>query len=244
MQRVALITGSAKRVGRAIALELSQHDHAVVIHYRSSQTEAHALADQINAGGGTATTVSGDLSDPATCREIVENAHAAFNRLDVVINNAAVFESKSSDTVDAFDAGQWEHILRVNLVAPMAIVHAAVPYLGSSDNASVINLCDIAADRPWSSHLAYCASKAGLVTLTRALAKALAPAIRVVGISPGVAQFPESYGKKRRQELIASIPLARAGTPEEIARLVRFVAIEGTFITGEIITVDGGRSIS
>ena len=134
-------------------------------------------------------------------------------------------------------------MLRVNLTAPVALAYHAQKHLAARGRGRIVNLCDISAERPWSTHLAYCASKAGLVAATKALAKALAPRITVNGVAPGIAEFPDEYSERTRQDLIAQVPLRRAGTPEEVAQLVRFLVESGDYLTGEIIAIDGGRGI-
>lgn len=240
--RVALVTGAAKRVGRAVALELAGAGAGIVVHYGRSQQAAEATADDIRHLGVPAATVQGDLADPAAWPRIVAEAVAALARLDILVNNASSFPADDSDTLEAFDADRWAHMLQINLTAPAGLVHAARVHLAASGEGCVINFCDIAAERPWSDHLAYCASKAGLVALTKSLARALAPDVRVNGISPGIAIFPESYDDALRSKLIARVPLQRAGKPEDMARTARFLAVDAPFITGQIIHVDGGRS--
>ncbi|HNQ24790.1 MAG TPA: SDR family oxidoreductase [Phycisphaerae bacterium] len=240
---VALVTGGAVRVGRAIVTELAQAGCGVAIHYRKSAEQAAALAIEVAALGVPSCCLSGELEDPDSWAELVRGTVAKLGRLDVLVNNAAAFVF-GEDTVEGFDVRQWERMLRVNLVAPMGLVHHARRYLAASGRGSVVNLCDISAERPWPAHLSYCASKAGLVNVTRALARALAPEVRVNAVAPGIAEFPEYYSESLRRELIAQVPLKRPGSPEQVARAVRFLAESGDFITGQVIAVDGGRSIA
>ncbi len=239
----ALVTGGAKRVGRAIALELAAGGFDVVVHYERSETEAHETARDIASMGRRSAVVRGDLADPGAWGGVIEQTVAAMGRLDVLINNASVFLGETDDTLQAFDAEAWARIHRVNVTAPTALCHYAEMFLRASGRGCVVNLCDIAAERPWPAHLAYCTSKAALVAVTRALAGALAPDVRVNGVAPGIAVFPDEYDEKLRERLVSRVPLAREGTPQEVARLVRYLVTDGAYITGQIIPIDGGRSV-
>jgi len=239
----ALVTGGAKRVGRAIALELAAAGFDVVVHYHTSETEARQTAREIESMGRRGAVVRGDLADPGSWSGIIEQAVAAMDRLDVLVNNASVFLGELDDTLQAFDAEAWARIQRINLTAPAALCHHAEVFLRASGRGCVVNLCDIAVERPWPAHLAYCASKAGLAAVTKALARALAPDVRVNGVAPGVAVFPDEYDAKLRQRLVSRVPLAREGTPEEVAKLIRYLVTEGAYLTGQIIPIDGGRSL-
>jgi pteridine reductase len=241
--RVALVTGGAKRVGRATVLELARSGHDVAIHFRHARNEANSLAAEVIGLGRRAVAVTGDLLEPSSWPAIVEDTVAQLGRLDVLVNNASVFLMPQPDTAEDFDRVQWESILRVNVVAPMALSHAARPHLEAGGHGAIVNLCDISADRPWPDHLAYCASKAALTALTRGLARGLAPGIRVNGIAPGIAVFPEEYPDSLRKALTDRVPLRRAGSPEEIARVVRFLIEDAPYVTGQIITIDGGCSL-
>ncbi|UCG17386.1 MAG: SDR family oxidoreductase [Phycisphaerales bacterium] len=237
---VALVTGGARRVGRAIALELAGAGCDIALHFRRSQDDARATADDVAALGRRAELIQADFADPDAPRKVIESAVGAFGRLDVLVNNASVFDRMR---IDEFDLQAWERTMRVNLTSPAALVAYARPWLETSGAGKIVNVCDVSADRPWPSRLAYCASKAGLVSLTRALARALAPAVQVNGVSPGIAAFPDDCDASTRRRLIDNIPLRRAGSPQDIARTVRFLAREGDYITGQIINVDGGWSI-
>ncbi len=240
---VALVTGGAKRVGRAIVLELARAGCGVAIHYRDSRGEAEELEAAVSAMGRHAVTVAGDLNEPASWPAIIRESVESLGRLDVLVNNASAFLTGEPDSIDAFDPGRWESMFRTNLVAPMALCHHARPHLDAHGCGKIINLCDISAERPWAEHLAYCSSKAALAALTKGLARAMAPGVQVNGVAPGIAVFPEEYEEKMRRKLTGQVPLRRPGTPEEVARLVRFLAEAGDYITGQIISIDGGRSL-
>ena len=239
--KVALVTGAAKRVGRAIALELAQAGCDVAIHHNASQAEAVELSDHIAGLGRRTRLIRGDLADPHTPSRLVQQTIQALGRLDVLVNNAAVFGRMS---LDEFDREAWERELRINLTAVADLCHHARPHLEAADPGKIVNLCDIAAERPWPGHLAYCVSKAGLVCLTKALARGLAPAVQVNGIAPGIAEFPDDYDQQTRDRLVAKVPLGRPGTPQDVAAAVRFLVERGNYITGQILRVDGGRSIT
>lgn len=237
--RTALVTGAGRRVGKAIALRLARTGCDVAIHYNRSADEAGVVAVECQRLGVRSVAMAADLEDPNACRTLVAQVLAQFGRLDVLVNNASLFEPMD---VDHFSILQWERHLRVNVTAPMVLVHEARAALRVSKG-RVINLCDAANGRPWPSHIAYVVSKSALDTLTQALARALAPHVNVVGIAPGVAEWPENYDAETRAKLTARIPLGRAGTPEEIAAAVHFVLSEGDYITGAIIPIDGGRRL-
>lgn len=240
---VALVTGGARRVGRAIVLELARAGCDVAVHYRHSRSDAEALAAEVSTLGRRALLIAGDLSDPAFWPALTRMTVERFQRLDILVNNASSFLTDAADTVDQFRHEQWESTLRVNLVAPIALCHHAGPHLAAHGCGKIVNLCDIFGDRPWPDHLAYCTSKAALAAATKGLARALAPAVQVNGVAPGIAAFPESYSAETRRKLTSRVPLAREGTPEEVAKLVRFLVESGDYITGQIIPIDGGRSV-
>ncbi len=243
VEGVALVTGGAQRVGRAIALELARAGYDLSIHYLSSHREAESLAAEIRALGRRAVALKGDLAEPFTWSELVARTTDTLGRLDVLVNNASLFLTPTPDTLAGFNSEEWERMLRVNLIAPVGLCHHAAPHLAKGGDGCVVNLCDISAERPWPDHLAYAASKAGLVAMTKALARSLAPAVRVNGVAPGIAIFPASYTPEMREKLIERVPLKRAGTLADIARTVRFLCAPGSYVTGQVIGVDGGRSV-
>lgn len=237
--RVVLVTGAARRVGRAIALRLARAGCDLAVHYRRSATEAAETVAACRAHGVAAEAFGADLADPDAPEQLVRVVLARFGRLDILINSASVFERMS---LDEFDLDAWDHTLRVNLTAPAALTHAARDALRRAGG-RVINICDVATARPWPDHLAYMASKGGLDTLTKALARALAPEVNVVGIAPGTVAWPDAYDQETRDRLAERIPLKRAGEPEDVASAVHYVLSEGDYLTGSILAVDGGRSV-
>lgn len=241
---VALVTGAAVRVGRAIAVELAQAGYDIALHFHRSAEAAEAAAHHIHSRGRRCTLHAFDLAEPESPQRLIKETAEQHGRLDVLVNNAAVFEAAGGDSIESFDPAVWEHLLRINLIAPAALCHHATPHLRASRSGSIVNLCDVAAEHPWANHLAYCASKAGLVSLTRSLARALAPQVRVNAVAPGIAAFPEHYAAETRARLIARVPMKRSGTPEDVAGVVRFLVVEGAYVTGQVWSVDGGRSLA
>lgn len=239
-ERVVLVTGAGRRVGRAIALRLAQAGCHVAIHYGQSAADARQTADVCRATGGRAEIFGADLEDLAATADLVPRVLAHFGRLDVLVNNAAIFEPM---TIEEFTPPAWERTLRVNLTAPMVLAHAAHGALRRVGG-RIVNLCDVSTRHPWPGHLAYIVSKGALEILTQVLARALAPEVNVVGIAPGVAAWPDNYDQAARDRLTARIPLRRAGTPEDIAAAVHFVLHDGDYITGAVLPVDGGRHLA
>lgn len=245
----ALITGGARRVGRAVSLELARAGCDVAIHFRTSQEEARALAGEIQALGCQPMLVQADLADPGQTHGMIRQINAQWGKLDVLINNASVFDptplpQRMPDTEElATRVAAWERIFRVNVISPTMLARQAAVLMRREGRGRILNLTDILADRPMRDHDAYCASKAALASLTRSLARELAPEITVNAIAPGVAEFPEDYDQQTREKVIRRVPLQREGSPEELARLVVAILQHGDYITGQIIPYDGGRSI-
>lgn len=237
--RVVLVTGAARRVGRAIALRLASAGCRVAVHAHTSGADAERTAADCRVAGGAAEVFLADLADAAAAAGLVEAVAARFGRLDVLVNNASVFPPM---TFEQFTVTDWERTLRVNLTAPMVLAHAAGAALRTAGG-RIVNLCDAATARPWPDHIAYMVSKAALEMLTRVLARALAPEINVVGIAPGAVAWPAHYDEATRRHLTERIPLGRVGSPEDIAAAVHFVLSAGDYITGAIIPVDGGRHV-
>jgi pteridine reductase len=238
--KVALVTGAARRVGRVVALELARAGSHVAIHFNRSADAARELAGEVRAMGRRVTLVQGDLMDHDTPRQLVGAVVSALGRLDVLVNNASIFPRTPLGDIEWAD---WERVFRVNLFAPAMLCQRVAPYMRQAGSGRIVNFVDILAERPIRRYGPYCASKAALVSLTRSLARELAPEITVNAIAPGIAVFPEEYSESLRRELIDRVPLKRAGTPEDMARLVRFLVTEGGYITGQIVPVDGGRSV-
>ncbi len=237
--RVVLVTGAARRIGRAIAERLAQAGCNIAVHAHQSRAEAERTAQACRGHGVKAEVLIADLQDPHAVEALVADTCDKLGGLDILINNAAVFEPMRLDDLTLAD---WDRTLRINLTAPALLAHAAREQLCRS-HGRIINICDAATPRAWSDHLAYVVSKGGLETLTRALARALAPEVNVVGVAPGVAAWPEEYDADLRARLTARIPLQRAGSCADIAATVHFLLAEGDYVTGVVWPVDGGRGL-
>lgn len=238
---VALVTGGARRVGRAIAVALAQAGCDVAVHCRRSVEDARETVEHIESLGRRAVMIQADLADPGSAESIVVQVVEQLGGLSVLVNNASLWEAQS---LADLSAESWQAHLNVNLTTPALLAKAAWPHLRARPPGHVINICDIAADRPWAGYLAYCVSKGGLVTLTKALAKAMAPDVCVNGISPGVVMLPEDCDEATRRAALSRVPLKREGSANDVAATARFLVEQGGYITGQIINVDGGRSIA
>jgi pteridine reductase len=239
--RVLLITGGARRVGAEIVRTLHGAGAAVLLHYRDSAAAAIALAHDLNGIRPNSVVIErASLLDPAAPERLVEAALGAFGRIDVLINNASSFyPTPVGDITEA----AWNDLMGTNLKAPLFLSQAAAPSLRAHDGL-IINIIDIHALRPLKAHPVYSVAKAGLAMLTRSLARELGPEIRVNGIAPGPVLWPERpMDEELRREIIAKTALKRHGTPQDIARTALFLAQDAPYITGQIIAVDGGRSI-
>lgn len=239
--KVALVTGAARRIGAAIATRLHQSGADVAIHYRGSADEAAALADKLNAQRpDSASTFVADLTDLVSLRALVDDVLEWHERLDILVNNASRFYPTP---VGEINEVHWDDLLGSNVKAPLFLSQAAAPSLRAS-NGVIINIVDVHAQRPLRGHTVYGVAKAGLAMLTRSLAKDLAPEIRVNGVSPGAILWPEDEMSDETKDIIINqIPLDRAGDPDDIAACVLYLAQDAGYVTGQIIAVDGGRSI-
>jgi len=237
----ALITGAAKRIGACIAETLHAEGMNIAIHYRGSAADADALADRLNSQrASSAITVQADLLDMASLQQLVANVVDQTGRLDLLLNNASTFYPTPLDEVTEQN---WDDLLGTNLKAPLFLAQAAAPHLRETQG-GIINIVDIHAQRPLSNHPVYGPAKAGLAMLTRSLAKDLAPEIRVNGVSPGAILWPaDGMPEKVEQAIIKQVPLKRVGEPADIARTILFLVKDAPYITGQIIAVDGGRSV-
>jgi pteridine reductase len=237
----ALITGAGRRIGACIARTLHDHGMNIAIHYRGSAHDADQLAAELNAKRAeSAITVQADLLDSVRLAELVDDVVAQTGQLNLLVNNASTFYPTPLTEVSE---EHWDDLLGTNLKAPLFLAKAAAPHL-KKVNGNIINIVDIHAQRPLSNHPVYGAAKAGLAMLTRSLAKDLAPDVRVNGVSPGAILWPEDgMTEKVEQAIIKQVPLKRTGDPSDIAKTVLFLVKDADYITGQIIAVDGGRSI-
>lgn len=240
--KVVLVTGAVKRVGAAIARRLHRQGASLMLHYRSSERDAQALQAELNAARSKSVAlIQADLLDLAGLPEIVKNTLSRFERLDALVNNASTF---FPTPVGEITQGNWDNLMGTNLRAPLFLAQAAAPHLRKTGGA-IVNITDIHAERPLKSYVVYSVAKAGLVGLTRSLARELGPEIRVNGVAPGAILWPEdgSWDEVARQRVISHTLLKRTGDPDDIARAVHYLIAEAPYVTGQIIAVDGGRSI-
>ncbi len=243
----AIITGSTGRLGQAIALGLAAQGMDCICHYYQQEEAARSVAAQITAMGRRAATVQADLECEADMEQLFEQA-AAFGKARVLVNSAAVFERCP---LDELTGEEVQRTLGINLAAPVLASRSFVQVLeaeglnyqtAEEPFAKIVNLADVAAMKPWAEYAAYCASKAGLIGLTKALAKELAPGILVNAIAPGIVTWPEPIPPDEENKQLARIPAGRFGQPDEIVRSILFL-LENDYITGQTLCVDGGRSI-
>ena len=235
--KVALVTGAARRIGRAIALDLSTHGTSIAVHYRTSQSEADALVAEIATKGGKAQTFRANLIHVAEIEKMVADILDAFGRIDILINSASVFAPTPLAEVTEHD---WDTNLDTNLKAPFFLSKFASAAMRQQGAGKIINLGDWAGIRPYKDYLPYSVSKSGLIGLTKALAKELAPEVQVNCIALGMVIPPETYTKEEIDRLVSRTLTKKMGTPEDVARAVLFFC-ETDFATGAILTLEGGR---
>jgi pteridine reductase len=242
--KVVLISGGAKRVGAAICRRLHEAGANLMIHYRSSVTEAEALCDELNRNRpDSAALVQADLHDVERLPELVAATMKHYGRLDVLINNASSFYPTAVGEIGEKD---WHDLLGTNLKAPLFLSQAAAEPLRHS-HGCIVNITDIHAERPMKSYVVYSIAKAGLVALTKSLAHELGPEVRVNAVAPGPIMWPEedpTFDDQERRRIVAHTLLKREGSPDDIARAVLFLVKDAPYVTGTILPVDGGRSAS
>ncbi|MFQ5634243.1 MAG: pteridine reductase [Gammaproteobacteria bacterium] len=239
--RWALITGAGKRVGACIARTLHAAGANVAVHYRGSREPALAVVNDLNgARADSAIAIGGDLTDTAGLPALVDEVMARASRLDILVNNASSFYPTPLGEITE---SQWDDLIGTNLKAPLFLSQACAEHLRATGG-TIVNVVDIHAQRPLRDHTVYGPAKAGLAMLTRTLARDLAPDIRVNGVSPGAILWPEDPPPERTREMILKqVPLRRAGEPADIAGCILYLVRDAGYVTGQIIAVDGGRSI-
>lgn len=239
---VILVTGAARRVGADIARTLHAAGLRLAIHYRASTAAADALAQELNATRpDSAAAFAADLLDIGQLPQLVAAVVGRFGRLDGLINNASSF---FPTPVGRIDAAAWDDLTGSNLKAPLFLAQAAAPHLVAAGGC-IVNITDVHAERPLKGYPVYSAAKGGLLTLTRALAIELAPAVRVNAVAPGAIEWPENdsdFPPAEREAIVGHTLLKRTGTPADIARTVKFLVCDAPYITGQVINVDGGRT--
>ena len=238
-----LVTGAARRIGAAIARTLHAAGARVVLHCRSSRAEAEKLAADLNGTrADSCAIVQADLLAVAGLPRLAEEAARAFGRLDGLVNNASSFDATPFGTITP---AQWEDLMGSNLRAPLFLAQAAAPHLRESRGA-IVNVVDIHAERPLPDYVVYSIAKSGLAGLTRALALELGPEVRVNGVAPGAILWPEGgmhFDAEEKGRILAQTPLERIGRPEDVAGAVKYLLFDAPFVTGQILAVDGGRSL-
>lgn len=234
----ALVTGGAKRIGRAIALELARAGADVVITYRTSSDEAVETVDAIEQLGRRGYAIECNVRSEASVREAVAAAVAHLGQLNILVNNAGIFEAAPLDTLSV---EQWDALFETNARGPFLVSREALPHLRATSG-RIVNLGSLGGLQPWASHAHYCASKAALHMLTQAQAKAFAPQVAVNCVAPGWIEMEEEAGQLS-DRFAAKTPMHRNGTAEDVAKAVVYFAAGAPFVTGQILTVDGGLSL-
>lgn len=235
----ALVTGAGRRIGQAIAIGLAQSGCDVAVHYHGSAKGADETARAIRSAGRRAELLQADLSDAATARGLADQAARAFQRLDIVINSAAIMVRQPVETVTP---ESWDATLDLNLRASFFVSQGAISHLRRAKG-KIVNMADVGGLEPWPAYLPHCVSKAGVVMLTKTLARALAPDIAVNAVAPGPVLLPEGWDAQTRERIRETTPLERLGDPADVVAAVRFLLAATDFVTGTVLVVDGGRLI-
>ncbi len=239
-----LVTGGAKRIGAAISRSLHQAGANLIVHCNRSRSEADALAAELNGvRAKSAAVVQGDLLAFNALKGLVHQAQSCFGRLDGLVNNASTFYPTPLGRIEE---DHWNELIDANLKAPLFLAQAAAPFLRAAQG-SIVNIIDIHAERPLKNFVIYTMAKAGLAGMTRSLAVELAPEVRVNGVAPGAILWPdagEDYSGSERERIVAQTPLQRVGAPADIAGAVKYLLLDAPYISGQILAVDGGRSIA
>lgn len=239
-RKTVFITGAAHRIGAAVARDLHAHGMDIVIHYHTSAEPAQSLADSLNAErAGSAHLVRADLAGEVDYDAVIQEAAACTGSLHVLINNASQFYPSP---IGGTTREQWREIVDTNMQAPFFLSQASVPYLRETGG-SIINMTDVYGSSPLRDYSVYSAAKAGLIMLTRALARELAPEIRVNGISPGTVMWPEGMDEAAKKAILERVSLGRQGTTRDVAAGVRFLILEAEYMTGQVLNIDGGRTL-
>ncbi len=236
--KVALITGAALRVGKAIALGLAKEGMKISLHFNQSQEQVNQTLEEIKTLGAEAFAIQGDFADVAQIRNVVKKCHEHFKQIDVLINNAALyFKTPVGETSEP----EWDDLLGINLKAPYFCAQYVSDLMKQKKRGKIINITDVAGISPWPEFIPYSASKAGLIAVTKGLAKALAPNIQVNAIASGTILMSEDATEEYKTEIKDSTLLKKLGTPQDIVNAAIFLLKGSDFVTGEVVVVDGGR---
>ncbi|HWG38722.1 MAG TPA: SDR family oxidoreductase [Terriglobales bacterium] len=238
--KIAFVAGGARRIGRELALALAHDGADIAFTYRNSTAEARSLEAELASAGARFLAVAADFREPGVAEEAVQQTVECFGRLDILVNNLGRYETAP---FEALTDGQWQEMLDTNLTAPFLLSRAAVPRMRAAGGGRIINITSIGAIRAFPTHAHYCASKAGLAHLTRAMARALAPEIQVNAVAPGLISFTSELDAWERH-MCERTPLQRAGTAGDVADAVRYLAACNRFLTGQTVVVDGGLSLT
>ncbi len=237
-ERIAVVTGGGLRVGRAIAEGLARAGARVAVHYNAADRGARAVVDEIRATGGHAELFQADLSQAESAARLIEAVVKSMGGVDVLINSAGIMERTPIGTVTP---EMWDKIFAINLRAPFFVAQAAAPHMTERGGA-IINIADLAGLETWTAYVPHGISKGGIIQMTRALAHALAPRIRVNAVAPGPVLLPEHWDEAAASHLIATTPLKRLGTPSDVVEAVLYL-LRADYVTGHTIVVDGGRHV-
>jgi pteridine reductase len=238
VNKVALVTGGAVRVGRALSLGLAEAGFDVAINYHSSASGAREVEQRVKGLGRRAVLAPGDVSSGEDVQKVADTVASQFGRLDLLVNSASNFHSRALLDVDE---EEWDAVMDVNLKGPFLMARASAPLLKATKG-SIVNIVDLSAIQPWTGHPHHAVSKAGLLHLTRVLARVLAPHVRVNAVAPGTVMPPEGMGEEALERERRRTPLAKLGTPNDVLRTVLFLQ-SSPYITGEMILVDGGQHL-
>ena len=235
----ALVTGAGRRIGQAIAIGLARAGCDVAVHYHGSASGAEQTVRAIRGAGRRAELVQADLTDPHAARGLADQAARVLKRLDVVVNSAAIMVRQPVEDVSP---ESWDATLDLNLRATFFVSQGAIPHLRRAKG-KIVNIADLAGLEPWPAYVPHCISKAGVVMLTKALARALAPDIAVNAIAPGAVLLPEDWDEQSREHIRETTPLDRLGAPADVVAAVRFLLADTDYVTGTVLVIDGGRLI-
>lgn len=235
----ALVTGAGRRIGQAIAVGLARAGCDVGVHYHGSADGAEATARDIRAAGRRAELLRADLSDANAARGLADQAARALKRLDVVVNSAAIMVR---EPVEQVTPESWDATIDLNLRAAFFVSQGAIPHLRRAKG-KIVNIADLAGLEPWPAYVTHCVSKAGVIMLTKALARALAPDIAVNAVAPGAVLLPEEWDDAAREHIVETTPLRRLGEPADVVAAVKFLLADTDYVTGTVLVVDGGRLI-
>ena len=240
--KVALVTGASHRIGATIVRMLHAEGMNIILHYRHSRDEAQKIQQELNElREESVILIQADLSETAKISEMVREAVKGWGRIDAIVNNASSFYPTP---VGDINEDMWDDLISSNVKAPLFLCQAAAPYL-RQQHGSIVNITDIHAGRPLKNHTVYCIAKAGLVMMTKSLARELGPEVRVNAVAPGAILWPENdIDDVTKKRIVSGTVLKRQGSPDDIARTVRFLIKDANYMTGQILSVDGGRTLS